>query len=129
MISFSNLLNKNSRASMFRTFFAFSLVVVSLALYQGPVRAENGYKNLKVYPGDVDKKVLKNDMKSYAKALGVKCDGCHDTSAFETDTKMKKEAREMIRMTRSINKRLKKDGFKDSISCNTCHQGKEHPTK
>ena len=117
------------RKNTFGLFFTFGLVVTAFALYQGPVDAANGYQNLKVYPADVDKKVPKSDMKSYAKALGVKCDGCHDTSAFDADTKMKKEARQMIRMNRAINKRLKKNGAKAQVTCNTCHQGKEHPSK
>ncbi len=80
-------------------------------------------KNLKVLPAGMDKKKLKPIMKQFAKALGVECSFCHDTSAgFDADTKEKKITRDMMRMVNAMNsKYLKK--YKAKVSCNTCHQG------
>lgn len=84
-------------------------------------------KNLKVYPKGTDKKKIKKDMKAMAKALGVQCDFCHTMSGMQKDTPMKEKARKMMRMTGSINKDLKKQGFKKKVNCKTCHDGKKEP--
>lgn len=86
-----------------------------------------GGKNLKVYPKGTDKKAIKKDMKAMAKALGVSCEHCHDLSAMEKDTKPKEKARDMMRLVKTINGTMKKDGFKGSVSCLTCHGGKLTP--
>jgi len=87
-------------------------------------------KNLKVYPPDTDTVQIKKDMKLVSKALGVQCDFCHDLDDFsKDDNKHKEVARQMMRMTASINGKLKKDGFKAEVSCMTCHNGAEHPKK
>ena len=61
-------------------------------------------------------------------ALGVTCDFCHDTGndQFAADTKKEKEtARRMIQMVLDINK----NNFEGRtvVTCNTCHNGHEHP--
>lgn len=86
-------------------------------------------KNLKVYPKGTSKKAIKKDMKIISKALGVKCEHCHEKSAMEKDTKNKLKARKMMIMTNTINKSLKKDGFEAMITCKTCHRGEEEPAK
>ena len=86
-----------------------------------------GGKNLKVYPKSTDKKQIKKDMKAMSKALGVQCDYCHDMGALDKDSDMKEKARKMMRMTNAANASLKKDGFKKTITCKTCHQGKKTP--
>ena len=117
-------------------FFTICCSIIIFALQAGPVlgkaegkKGANGFKNLQIYPKDVDKKQLKAEMKVYAKALGLTCKGCHDIKAFEKDTAMKSEAREMMTMTQGLNEQMKADGFKAEVTCNTCHRGKEHPAK
>jgi hypothetical protein len=69
-------------------------------------------------------------MKLISKALGVQCDFCHDLDDFSKDgIKQKDIARSMMKMTASINAKLKKDGFKTEVTCVTCHAGSEHPKK
>ena len=87
-------------------------------------------KNLKVYPAGTDTAEIKKDMKLISKALGVQCDFCHDLDDFSKDgIKHKDIARGMMKMTASINGKLKKDGFKTEVTCVTCHAGAEHPKK
>jgi hypothetical protein len=94
----------------------------------GPARADKPLVNLKVYPKGTSRDTIKKDMKVLAKAVGKKCDDCHVLPNFDTDTELKEEAREMMRMTNQINAQLKKDGFKDTIGCATCHRGEEKPS-
>ena len=84
-------------------------------------------KNLEVYPKDTEVSVIKKDMKAISKALGVQCDFCHDLDAMDADSEMKEEARDMMRLTAAANARLKKDGFKQQVSCMTCHAGEKKP--
>lgn len=100
----------------------------AVTLAPQPASAGAG-KNLKVLPASMSKKEIKKVMKSISKAVGKSCDECHDLEDFSKDTKMKKEAREMFRLASSINARLKKDGFKAQVTCNTCHRGKAKPEK
>ena len=101
----------------------FVLVTRPVAVSAGPA------KNLKVYPKDTDTAVIKKDMKAVAKALGVQCDYCHDLDAMDADSEMKEAARGMMRLTAAANARLKKDGFKEEVSCATCHRGQKKPKK
>ena len=96
-------------------------------LVQAPTAGAGGPKNLQVYPKNTDKKVIKKDMKSISKALGVQCDFCHDMSGMDKDTEHKNQARNMMRMTAKANAQLKKDGFKAQVTCMTCHQGNKEP--
>ena len=68
-------------------------------------------------------------MKLVSKALGVQCDFCHDLDDFSKDVEHKEVARGMMKMTASINAKLKKDGFKGEVKCITCHAGAEKPKK
>jgi hypothetical protein len=58
-------------------------------------------------------------------ALGVKCGFCHEGEDYAKDTPRKQKAREMMRMTRSINE----DSFagQTRVTCLTCHNGAERP--
>jgi hypothetical protein len=93
-----------------------------------PLSAAPG-KNLKVYPAGTDTAEIKKDMKLVSKALGVQCDFCHDLDDFSKDVEHKDVARGMMKMTASINAKLKKDGFKGEVKCITCHAGAEKPKK
>lgn len=95
-----------------------------------PVATAAPGKNLKVYPAGTDTAEIKKGMKLISKALGVQCDFCHDLDDFSKDGIDKKEtARRMMKMTTSINGKLKKDGFKGEVNCVTCHAGSEKPKK
>jgi hypothetical protein len=86
-----------------------------------------GFKDLQVLPKDIKKDELKATMKAFSAALGVKCTHCHVDKAFAKDTEKKTAAREMMKMTWSINTTFLKG--KDQITCNTCHRGHDEPTE
>lgn len=95
--------------------------------FSAPVADAGPGKNIKVYPKNTDKKVIKKDMKAISKALGVQCDFCHSMSALDKDTEMKEKARDMMRMMNAANKELSAKGFKKAVTCNTCHDGNKTP--
>lgn len=84
------------------------------------------WKNLQVLKKDISKDELKAVMKAQAKALGVDCDHCHDMPDADKDTKNKKIARDMMRMTEEVNARFLK-AYDTRVTCDTCHRGKEKP--
>jgi hypothetical protein len=86
-------------------------------------------KNLKIFPKDTDTAEIKKTMKVLAKSLGVECDYCHDLDAMDKDSEMKNKARLMMKMVGTINGSLKKDGFKEQVTCATCHAGQKKPKK
>ena len=110
-----------------------ALIVVGLfafatALSISPeAEAQGELKNLKVLPKSLSKKEVKKIMKSISKATDKSCDDCHELEDFSKDLPMKKKARQMMRMVNTINAKLKKDGFKKRVKCDTCHRGKAKP--
>ena len=90
-------------------------------------KAEEAFANIQVLKGDPSTSV-RGAMEFFNTALGVKCDACHDTNnAFDKDVKdLKKTAREMITMTREINKIAFRG--RPQVNCYTCHQGHNRPT-
>lgn len=86
-------------------------------------------KNLKIYPKDTDVAQIKKDMKNVSKALGVQCDHCHELEQLDKDTPNKEKARLMMKMVSSINDSLKNGGFKEQVTCITCHRGNQKPKK
>ncbi|MEO6325236.1 MAG: c-type cytochrome [Thermoanaerobaculia bacterium] len=91
---------------------------------------EEEYKNIVVFKG-LPSHQLDGAMAFMSAALGVGCAFCHaitpDHTGWEKDDKKeKKSAREMVEMTRAINKQS--FGGKDVITCATCHQGHPHPS-
>jgi hypothetical protein len=120
-----------------------SVVVLSAmtAIQPGPPQPEMKAQNLKVLPKNLTNKQLDHIMDDWSHSLGVRCSFCHARNEetkkmdFASDAKPEKEmAREMFKMTATINKKYFKAG-KDStgmimytgVNCYTCHQGKEHP--
>ncbi len=85
------------------------------------------FKNIKVL-NDIPADQLGKVMNLMSASLGVDCKMCHTSNVadFEKDDNEHKAiAREMIKMTREINK-----GYfegKVEVSCNTCHNGHERP--
>lgn len=69
-------------------------------------------------------------MQEMSAGLGVSCDFCHarkgnDIDFISDEKHEKKTAREMIAMTKTLN--ASSFNGRSTISCYTCHQGKEHP--
>lgn len=99
------------------------------------------FTNLKVLPKDISKQELQSTMRSFAFALGVRCEHCHvekkapekgfDFSADDKDTK--KTARVMLQMVEAINRDYvgkieKKDKTPPiHVQCVTCHHGLTQP--
>ena len=107
---------------------SFLVAAAALGMVAGRASADQApiFKNLQVLPKNIGKDELKAIMKAQSKALGVDCDHCHDMPDADKDTKNKKTAREMMKMTGEINARWLK-GTNVSVTCETCHRGKEKP--
>lgn len=124
--------------------FLIGLPVSALSAEFPPGKLEN----LMMFPRDIEVKQLLDAMKSFSKALGVRCWHCHvgqegqDLSEFDfiSDTKAEKQiARTMMRMTRAIRQdtmpevaRIMReigghDNADPAVNCYTCHRGKTHP--
>jgi Photosynthetic reaction centre cytochrome C subunit len=98
------------------TFTALLLAVAAFGQHPAP-------KNLKLLPADEN---LIPTMRSFAAALGQKCDFCHVQNDFASDEKHNKEiARHMIGMAKEINAKFP-DG-KTHVTCYTCHRGAQEP--
>lgn len=113
------------------------IVVMSLAF----TNAKPRYKNLKVLPKNTTKEQMDTIMKHFTVSLGVKCNYCHvfnqeqKAMDFASDANKHKEvARQMMTMTKKINKKYFEftsfDGLKNTlqVTCYTCHGGKEEPS-
>jgi hypothetical protein len=125
----------------------FVAILIGAFLFAGiaataPPKPENPNKNLKVLPKNISHEDLDKVMDGFKAALGVKCNFCHAPSKdsankhldFASDEKPEKEvARKMMRMTAKINKKFfsynktEQGAAKTTITCITCHRGKEHP--
>jgi len=96
------------------------------------------YKNLKIFPKDVTRAQLLQNMKFFSQSLGVRCTYCHvgeegkplSTFDFASDAKDKKQiARKMLAMAHRINSEdfSVTDSSKLKVTCFTCHRGSTHP--
>lgn len=114
------------------------LVVAISAFTTQPSQESNKPKNLKVLPKNISEEDLTKVMRGFNAALGVKCGYCHASKSngekgldFASDANPKKnEAREMLKMTKKINKKYfkqERDGVVKKISCETCHNGQPTP--
>lgn len=134
--------NKNKVVVLvcFTAFIAMGLTAFTPDTIKKSSKAE--FKNLQVLPKDITKEQLDKIMRGFTNALGVKCMFCHVHEGedfkqgwdFATDDKgEKKIAREMLKMTISINSTY--FNFENSerpdtirvVTCNTCHRGIQHP--
>ncbi|WP_423147066.1 c-type cytochrome [Rubrolithibacter danxiaensis] len=120
-----------------------AVVLGTAATSPAPDEKHEGYKNLKVLPKNITEDQMKEVMKGWSKALGVKCNHCHVQQKddpkkldFPNDAKPEKDmARSMYKMTMKINKKYfgheKHEGEKAvmEVSCNTCHRGHDEPEK
>ncbi len=104
-----------------------------------PQPAAKRFKNLKVLPADIPSAQLIDTMKSFTRALGVRCTQCHvgeeekplSTYDFASDAKPDKLiARDMMRMVHRLNtKELPAIGglTEPKVTCFTCHRGSKEP--
>ena len=105
--------------------------------------------NLKVLPKDTTGAQIHEIMDGWSGALGVHCDTCHMADPnhlgpngrpqlnFADDSKPEKQiARVMFTMTQEINSNyitksksldVNMDEHGGSVTCGTCHRGKQHP--
>ena len=99
-----------------------------------PTFANPPYKNLKVFPRDIQRAQLLTNMKFFSQSLGVRCTFCHvgdegkpmSTFDFASDAKAKKlTARAMLEMAHKINK--DEFGGEMKVTCFTCHRGSTKP--
>jgi hypothetical protein len=126
----------------FLTLFVLStLVLLSFGRSQADagveIKPNENFSNLKVLPKDISEEDLKEVMRNFNSALGVKCGFCHAPGAdgkmdFASDANgHKNEARKMMKMTQNINK--KHFGIKNpaefKVNCMTCHNGNAHPNE
>jgi len=94
--------------------------------------AEQVYKNIRVLKGVPASDIIPM-MRKIDDSLGVRCDFCHVIQngpggrheGFEKDDKrMKGVARQMIQMTKDINRNRV---VKNKVTCFTCHHGRAEP--
>src|SRR5215212_3074401 len=126
------------KKSFFATLVLALMITVSLAFTRNE---DPGYKNLKILPLDITKEQMDSVMHHFTNSLNVKCGFCHiRDEATKTwdyasdDKKHKLVARDMMRMTDSINDRYfdltgaKRDlNTQLMVTCYTCHHGKTEP--
>ena len=90
-----------------------------------PKPAKEVFKNIQVLLG-VPATELVDTMRSFNRALGVKCDFCHVSGAYEKDDKPEKQrARKMLLMARQINQYH--FSSERRVRCWTCHRGATEP--
>lgn len=93
---------------------------------------ETVFKNIQKLKGMPASRLLSAMKTVYSGSLGVRCEYCHDTQNWPGDDKTEKKiARQMIQMTRDINKLLRSvTGIKSErpmVNCTTCHRGQVKP--
>ena len=123
--------------TLFVLFSLIGLATISIIARPNRFKKPNDFKNLKVYPKDVSQEKLEKDMDLFAASLDVDCGYCHahegDNWDFASDTKPKKEeARDMMRMTNTINDtyfkvNLQAQNPNYAVTCYTCHRNEENP--
>ncbi len=85
------------------------------------------YPGLQVLPASWGEAELSAFMKEVSAGLGVQCDHCHDIESWADETPMKGKAREMMRMTMSLDSEFL--GGAQKLTCATCHKGKTSPAE
>ncbi|HLT46101.1 MAG TPA: c-type cytochrome [Rubricoccaceae bacterium] len=111
-----------------------------------PAPADTGrWENLLVLPDTLSRDEIRDIMRGFGRALGVRCSHCHvregEDFDFASDAKPEKEvARGMIRMTWQLNAEIfpamgpalaaLHEGEAHApmaVTCWTCHRGESHP--
>ena len=85
--------------------------------------------NLKVLPKSLSIAQVNDLMKKQiVRGLGVKCSHCHEKGDFASDkNEHKKQARSMMQMTANVDRKF--FGGKPTVTCFTCHKGKDRPAE
>lgn len=128
---------KNTKKITFFTVIIGVVVTISAFTTQR-IQEDSKPKNLKVLPKNISEEELTKVMRGFNAALGVKCGYCHAPKTngekgmdFASDANPKKNtARQMIKMTKKINKKYfnkEHEGNVKNISCETCHNGEGIP--
>lgn len=86
--------------------------------------AEQVFKDIEVFKGHPAKDLIPA-MEYMAASLKVGCDHCHVKDDYAADHEQKEVSRKMVLMQRDINTKFF-DG-RPEVSCNSCHNGREHP--
>lgn len=110
------------------------------AAQQAPPWTPPDPTNLQVFPKDITKRDLVQNMRRFTAALGVRCEFCHvgegnDLSKFDfasDDKRQKRNARLMLKMTADVNARLAdvpepRPAGTPAVTCYTCHRGETKP--
>lgn len=101
-----------------------SIGPVSTSTTAGDPPVEKKFKNIRVLQG-LPSSQLYPVMALMSNSLGVTCSHCH-TQFFEEESRHEKQiARQMIRMTRGINRAQFQS--QPTVTCYTCHNGKSYP--
>jgi photosynthetic reaction center cytochrome c subunit len=117
-----------------------SLLLICL-VSPAPSRAElpATFQNLQVFPKDIKKADLVEEMKRFSFATGLRCEGCHagkggdslEEMDWASDAKEEKRtARAMLKMVRAINSDwIGRLGHTTTVvvECATCHRGVRKP--
>lgn len=125
------------------------VAVAAAALFAGSAGAQipQTFENLQVLPKQISRDTLTQIMRGFTQSLGVRCEFCHvprEGAAAQPggpglnllfasdDRENKRKAREMIRMTDSINTRFlailpARDNPPTDVTCITCHRGLNKP--
>ena len=114
-----------------------TLVLLCLVVVPAAAQIPDEFTNLEIFPKDIGKRELVSAMRSFASALGVRCNHCHvgpenlEGMDFATDElEHKRVARAMMQMTDAINSKLLPATGRDSllrVRCVTCHRGITKP--
>jgi hypothetical protein len=107
--------------------FAVLLAIASLLTQDRtlPAGQTAGFENLQVLTG-VEPDQLQLIMQATAVSLGVECNHCHDTTAYESDAlAAKRTARDMMRMVAELGGTTFE--LLETPSCWTCHRGATSP--
>lgn len=84
------------------------------------------FKNIKVL-NEMPAEQMGKVMNMMSASLGVNCNFCHFENDFAKDGNEHKDiARDMLKMTFELNKNYFES--RPEINCNTCHQGRPHPS-
>jgi hypothetical protein len=89
----------------------------------GSAQPQSSFENIKVLT-DMSDADIRREMQSWARALGVQCNHCHEGTDYPSDANPKKDvARKMATMLKTINK----DFLEGKGSCALCHRGSAIP--
>jgi tetratricopeptide (TPR) repeat protein len=119
-----------------------ALIIVLSAGSSASAQFPDKFTNLKVLPKEISKHEMEATMRSFAFALGVRCDHCHlekkapekgfDFAADDKDAK--KTARVMLQMVTAVNHdyiskvpKTSAEGAAIQVQCVTCHHGLTQP--